>query len=424
MLSLDPIIGLLILFCSSNISDAVSSCGNSNLTATSNHSYLESPGHPAMLSSDESCTWLISKSSNSDMIHVRIEVIDMNMTVSLTACTEDYIEVFDGPTTSSHSLGKWCGKQRPKVQSTWNSLTVYYKSSNTSTSNRGFKLEYFETKELLSCGGFYNFTGSFLQAPGYPTSYRTDTNCIWLIEVPNDYNIRIIVEDYDILASKDCSVDDLRFVDGMSPHSPEIGVLCGTLPPRSGVLQYTSSGQVLRVEFSADPYRAVVRPRGFKLAYLKGKFDPCTDTHLLASKAQQFITSPNYPDNYTSNSNCLWRIQSTRPGYLVQLTPLHFSLQQSPNCSSDYVSVYDGSSAGPGEAPIGRWCGSHMTAIHSNQSTMLFIFHTDGSHSQSGFNISYTEIPSPRHISGGTGMGVSVIFYWLSVVTLATVLYL
>ncbi|XP_046553791.1 CUB domain-containing protein 2-like [Haliotis rubra] len=420
MCFLDFLTGLFMLLCLSYISDAAS-CGKSNLTATFNTSYLVSPGYPSISSGDDACTWLITKSSTSDRIHVRLQVKHMNLTDSLTACTKDYIEIFDGPTTSSHSLGRWCGQQRPMVQSTWNSLTVHYKRINSSTHVLGFRLMYFQTDDLWSCGGMYNATteGSFLQAPGYPTSYRTDTNCLWLIEVPDDFNIRVIVEDYDILTSKECYGDNLRFVDGRSPHSREIGVLCGTQPGH-GIRQFTSSGQVLRIEFSADPSRAVVRPRGFKLAYLKGKFDPCEDRHLWASQTPKFITSPNFPGNYTSNSNCLWRIQTRTPGYVVQVTPLRFSVQLSANCTSDYLSIYDGPSAVPGEAPVGQWCGSHMPVVHTSQSDMLLIFHTDGDHSQSGFNISYTEIPRPGPTNGGAGMVVSATFCWM-LVLLSTV---
>ncbi|XP_077342767.1 scavenger receptor cysteine-rich domain-containing protein DMBT1-like isoform X3 [Lithobates pipiens] len=53
------------------------------------------------------------------------------------------------------------------------------------------------------------------------------------------------------------------------------------------------------------------------------------------------ITSPNFPNNYSSNSFCIWEIETAR-GYRVELTFTHFQLETSNNCVYDWVKVYDG----------------------------------------------------------------------------------
>ena len=48
--------------------------------------------------------------------------------------------------------------------------------------------------------------------------------------------------------------------------------------------------------------------------------------------------SPNYPHSYGHSNLCEWAI-SVDSGFSVELTFLDFDVQQSPNCSLDFVQV-------------------------------------------------------------------------------------
>jgi len=51
------------------------------------------------------------------------------------------------------------------------------------------------------------------------------------------------------------------------------------------------------------------------------------------------ITSPNYPDDYGSSTECVWDI-NVPSGYHVSLKFNDtFSIEHSPTCSNDYVQV-------------------------------------------------------------------------------------
>uniref|UniRef100_A0A1A8NMP2 CUB and zona pellucida-like domains 1 n=2 Tax=Nothobranchius rachovii TaxID=451742 RepID=A0A1A8NMP2_9TELE len=89
--------------------------------------------------------------------------------------------------------------------------------------------------------------------------------------------------------------------------------------------------------------------------------------------------SPNYPNSYPNNLDCVWYI---RPG--SQIIQLDF-YDVSTECGFDYIYVYDGSSTG--DRLLGRFCNS--TILHSTGSYLTVRFTTDGSITKTGFRASY-----------------------------------
>ena len=58
--------------------------------------------------------------------------------------------------------------------------------------------------------------------------------------------------------------------------------------------------------------------------------DACGDSgplYLVADSSYQTITSPNYPNNYTTNSMCSWVI-GVQPGQKVTVTVYVFQLEE------------------------------------------------------------------------------------------------
>ena len=71
------------------------------------------------------CTWVIT-AEDPDLVIYLNKWPKFDIEYSQT-CTWDYIEVFDGPDTTSSSMGRYCGKQAPYiVRSTGRSLTLSY----------------------------------------------------------------------------------------------------------------------------------------------------------------------------------------------------------------------------------------------------------------------------------------------------------
>lgn len=103
------------------------------------------------------------------------------------------------------------------------------------------------------------------------------------------------------------------------------------------------------------------------------------------------VLSPDYPEGYGNNMNCVWLIQSD-PGSRIHLAFNDFDLE----APYDSLTVKDGET---NDAPIiGRFSGaespSHLT---SNTNTLRLEFQADHSMSGRGFNITYSST-SPFYI--------------------------
>lgn len=100
-----------------------------------------------------------------------------------------------------------------------------------------------------------------------------------------------------------------------------------------------------------------------------------------------FILSPNYPTNYSKQSECFILIKAPR-NYLIKLSFEIFNLEPSVDCTYDYLEIRDGPY---GYSPlIGKYCGhKHPYDILSSSNELWIKFSSDDSIEQTGFKIYY-----------------------------------
>ena len=111
------------------------------------------------------------------------------------------------------------------------------------------------------------------------------------------------------------------------------------------------------------------------------------------------ITSPNYPRNYPSNANCVWRI-TVPPGYRVQLSFSAFNLESHSSCNYDYVELRNGfSSSSP---LIAKYCGTSAPTRTANGRSIYVKFRSDGSFTRTGFRASFVAVPVATTQPSGT----------------------
>lgn len=70
------------------------------------------------------------------------------------------------------------------------------------------------------------------------------------------------------------------------------------------------------------------------------------------------VTSPNWPKKYGANQKCLIQLNATRSRF-IEISFEYFLLERSPDCSADFLEVYD---KGPAENSLdpGRRCGQNQ----------------------------------------------------------------
>nr|KAG5692366.1 hypothetical protein BaRGS_007979 [Batillaria attramentaria] len=102
------------------------------------------------------------------------------------------------------------------------------------------------------------------------------------------------------------------------------------------------------------------------------------------------ITSPNFPNNYPSNTECEWDI-NVEMGYIVKLqfNSTVFSLQGG-DCSRDYVEIRDVLANGT-RVLRGKWCSTTAPPLITSTTHRIIVkFHSDGSTSGMGFAANWT----------------------------------
>ena len=112
--------------------------------------------------------------------------------------------------------------------------------------------------------------------------------------------------------------------------------------------------------------------------------------------------SPHYPGDYSSNNDCLYTMVADDATSRIELNFETFHLQDSKNCESDYIQVYDGDST---DSPLmynnlqlgGRFCGSVKPPVTMSTTKVLTVrFHSNGNISKSGFFASWKKVEAKK----------------------------
>jgi len=131
----------------------------------------------------------------------------------------------------------------------------------------------------------------------------------------------------------------------------------------------------------------------------------CNNNYGLGFTASSYynhsITSPNYPLDYDTNTDCLWEIQIDmwqNPGYIVKVIFNDFDLglgqrTSDPNsCRFDYLKFY-GDSLRSSDSLLGIYCSTiYPDVIYSTGQYLYVEFHSDVVISSRGFNFSFSAV--------------------------------
>ncbi|XP_066271848.1 P-selectin-like [Branchiostoma lanceolatum] len=290
----------------------------------------------------------------------------------------------------------------------------------------------------------------YIMSPNYPNNYPNDIDCSWIItstaHAPSAIQLDF-VETFDIeyYAGHSCQYDYVRVSEGQINSSSVLGAFCGATLPQT----VRTVGNVMTVQFRTD--RTVPR-RGFKARYslalpclptptapINGALNPtrpnyyqddvitftcdqgyelngasnatcqadqtwsdpvptCTFTAcvhgenlaLTNSVTEGFITSPNYPGDYSNNVDCYWIITAP-PMEVIQLDfvePFEIEFYSGFSCDYDYIKVFEGQIST--SSVLGTFCGITLpSTVRTVGNVMTVQFHADSSVQHAGFKAKY-----------------------------------
>ena len=116
------------------------------------------------------------------------------------------------------------------------------------------------------------------------------------------------------------------------------------------------------------------------------------------------IASPNYPNSYPLNAECIWILENS-PGNKLSLTFTDFELQQSENCNLDYVEIREDSGIGK---LINTFCGTSTETVRTSKKLWMK-FKSDGDDVGKGFAAEFKLIGGDE-LSGPIGRITSPLY--------------
>ena len=100
------------------------------------------------------------------------------------------------------------------------------------------------------------------------------------------------------------------------------------------------------------------------------------------------ITSPNYPNSYENNIDCVVALRFPAGSTVLIEFDDQYEIENHSSCNYDYIEVRDGPTIESNLIGNTRLCGRNVPApIQSTGNTMTLIFHTDNSVTKTGFKI-------------------------------------
>ncbi|XP_075684851.1 cubilin [Rhinoderma darwinii] len=338
---------------------------------------IHSPNYPSPYNDNTVCSWLI-KVDPGHRVLLTFTDFDIESHFFFSLCSYDHLTVYDGETSDAQHLATLCGSQIPDaITSTQNTMFVRLRS-DSSGKRKGFSARFSE-----ACGSSIvtNSINGVISSPLYPARYPNNQNCSWIIKAQDPFNhVTISFTDFQTEdRNRNCSEDFVEILDGDNYGSPSLGRFCGAVIPHP----VTSFSNALVINFVSNNY---TNGKGFHASY-SPSLSACGGTLHMENGA---FNSPNYPDIYPPNTECVWNILSS-PGNRLMLTFMPFSLQMSDNCSSDYVEIREGNATG---TFLGRFCGdrlpSNVTSIIGHILWVKFV--SDGSVGGSGFQATFSHL--------------------------------
>ncbi|KAG8041034.1 hypothetical protein G9C98_002022, partial [Cotesia typhae] len=404
-------------------------CPKCGRTFQDNSGTFGSSTHPNSSPSveGERCEWRIT-ATHGERIVLNITSLDIYKS---DYCKADYLEIRDGYWHKSPVLGRFCGsgKIHEPIISSGSRMLVTYVRTSLENGYRGFGANY----EAV-CGGNVTLeTVGHLESPNYPEEYQSSKECVWRLTVPQDYQVALKFQSFEIENHDNCVYDYVEVRDGHTSDSPLIGLYCGYKAPPD----LRSTGNKLFVKFVSD---GSVQKAGFSATVMK-EFDECAMTdhgceheclntlggyecsckigYELHSDGKHCedacggvfdasngtITSPSFPETYPGNKNCIWEIIAPLH-YRITLNFTHFDLEGNrmyqQECDYDFVEV----SSKLGDDILkkhGIFCGSKIpTPIISEGNAMRIAFTSDKNIQKSGFAaVFFTDMDECVNNNGG-----------------------
>ncbi|XP_067930809.1 cubilin-like [Watersipora subatra] len=355
-------------------------CGGEFTTQTG--SFRFPPANHDAYPHDISCAWRITT-----VLHKVLNLYFSQFSLETHPnCDYDFLQIHDGSTASAYQIGKYCGNDttlglRGKTITTTHNVIYMWFKTDRSVAGQGFAFTWNSSTPI--CGeDIRNQSSGSIQSPGYPSNYPVNRTCVWTIRVPPGNNIALTFAHLALENHVNCSFDYLELRNGLRETDPIFAKYCSTTNPG----HITTDGNELFVKFHSD---ASLTDTGFLFTWFTDPVPPNSNCGGRLNLTDGIIISPNFPNHYDHNGDCVWVISIPNINAKISLNFTDFDMESSSTCAYDYLEVHDGVDD---TAPsFGKLCGTELPGtIISTTNNLYLRLHTDASVSGSGFRAMWT----------------------------------
>ncbi|XP_071158115.1 embryonic protein UVS.2-like isoform X2 [Mytilus edulis] len=225
--------------------------------------------------------------------------------------------------------------------------------------------------------------------PGYPNGYAGDLNCSWIARTQVQGDVLLIMSTENTVS---CSGDTVNVHDGQNSSANTLGdnhCSDNGNVKTSGFMVTTAESAY--IEFVSDGISAATE-KGFDMKIISGHDfgSACSSPVTLSATSNlQYITSPSFPESYTTDKDCQWVIQTTLGRVILNL--MFMDIEFDASCQYDHLKVTD---EGYSLMLCKEKFWSEITYI-SNGTSITVDFHSDNEQTKHGFILSYQQTDLP-----------------------------
>ncbi|XP_043205584.1 cubilin-like [Amphibalanus amphitrite] len=337
---------------------------------------IQSPGYPARANGTLTCEWTVLVPIG-NQIQVRLTQLDIPGDPS--TCEHGYVVIRNGDQVDSPYLGsgRFCGTSRPSLPDT-SSHRLHVKLVLTPGSDGTGGLLRLTYRSAATCGGQLVLSDQqpalTISTPNYPNIPPAYSACRWSAVAPASRAVQVdFIDSFDITTSFRCRQAYVEVRDGGTMMAERIGrrYCSDRLPPT-----IVTTGNAALINY----YTNTSEPRGGFRARVA--IATCGGTFRGRRGTLNVLNG-----QYETNMNCSYHILGPE-GHSMRVWFPTMDMQESPNCTSDYVQVRDFNSTGE---VLARYCGSHrVRAITSSANSVFITVVTDGQRTQNrGFVLKF-----------------------------------